>query len=89
MHIQVTQSKDGSHALNFDYGSRRDVERDCKEGDEKVVAFIPLASKDSGIQALAAIGTLAIEASKTGKVPLEALLQKLFEAGVACGKLSR
>lgn len=89
MHIHVTQSKDGSHALYFDCDSRREVERGCREGDEKIVAFIPLASKDSGIQALAAIGSLAIGASQTRKVPLEELLQKIFEAGLAVGKLSR
>lgn len=89
MHIHVTQSKDGRHSLNFDSGGRRYVESYCRESDEKIVAFIPLASKDSGIQALAAIGSLAIEAARGEKeVPLEALLQKIFEAGVAVGKAS-
>lgn len=90
MHIQVTESKDGSHSLNFGSGGRRYVESYCKECDEKLVVFIPLTSKDPGVHALSSIGNLAINATKAGEeVPLETLLQKIFEAGVACGKSSK
>lgn len=56
-----------------------------EEGEDEIITRISLSEADAGVQAFAALGMLAVEASD-GTPQLELLLTQLLRAGIRIGK---
>lgn len=88
--IVVTVSGEGDFGAFFESHAENaeEVQQELTHGgsDEKVVAFIPLREDDPGVNAVASVLALAVEASSGGEEVLaETLLLEIFMAGRRLG----
>jgi hypothetical protein len=83
MHIQVTKSE-GEYHLNFTWDDRDAIEDAYRDGEEKLISVISVPERDAALKAFSAIAWLDVETNKD--MPLEKVLQQVFEAGVAEGR---